>query len=192
MRAALKKQKWVMQVWRRREKLQHVAANVRMWNYRLFYWVFMGSLQSTRLHLCCHKHKTHSGIYNPCSEQHLDLSEEELAKLKTNILTGDKKMEETWGRATEEGSFSLDGPTCTRCLQNRTKKKSITVYIFHWENIWWRVWIQDDQATDERPRKITIRKPPSECKHRASLISSCSSDRLLHLFFSLCSINPPS
>ena len=135
MRAASKKQKWVVQVWRRREKLQHVAANVRMWNYRLFYWVFMGSLQSTRLHLCCHKHKTHRGIYNPCSEQHLDLSEEELAKLKTNILTGDKKMEETWGRATEEGSFSLDGPTCTRCLQNRTKKKNKSQFTYFIERI---------------------------------------------------------
>lgn len=135
----------------------------------------MGSVQSESFNLCGPKSQT----------------QEKLAVLKKIILTGRQNMEETSERATEEGFFSPDGPTCSRCLQNRAKKKNHSLHISLREYLVKSV--EPDRATEERPHKITIRKPPSECKHRASLISSCSSDRLLLLlFFSLCGINPPS
>ena len=40
-----------------------------------------------------------------------------------------KKVEETWGRATEEGSLSQDGQTCNGCHVYRTNQQKHTVQL---------------------------------------------------------------
>ena len=83
-----------------------------------------------------------SGPYNQYSEWH-PLSLDPWIELGKS---GGKKMEETSGRATEEGSLSQDGQTCNRCCMYRKEQQNHSLQIAltdwdDWEGLgiakWW-------------------------------------------------------